>query len=417
MQLPWDAHGPLQVSPNHRYLTHADGTPFFWIGDTAWELFHRLTREEVTHYLETRSAQGFNVFQAVALSELDGLRTPNAYGHRPLIDFDPTKPDPSGYWDHVDWVVDEAARFGIYVGLLPTWGDKVHPLWGDGPQIFNPENAFAYANWLAERYANRPNIIWINGGDRPVIGNESVWDAIAHGLRAGDSQRRLISFHPVGEQTSSEDLHDRDWLDFNMMQTGHGPLDQAKIVRMSRSCYDRTPVKPFIDAEPAYENHPIGFNPLNGYFNERMVRQAMFASIFSGGCGVTYGCHAIWQFAADAQKPINNPISHWRYSLTLPAANQISALRDLAQRLAPWELSPATTVLKDNSRHLALANEDRFAVYLANGPTLGLAHSVKDRIKSADWLNPRTGQAETASAPFDAPTAEDWIFHAQLQTD
>ena len=243
MQLPWDAHGPLQVSPNRRYLTHADGTPFFWIGDTAWELFHRLTREEVTLYLETRSSQGFNVFQAVALSELDGLRTPNAYGNQPLIDFDPTQPDLTGYWDHVDWVVDEAARFGIYVGLLPTWGDKVHPLWGDGPQIFNPENAFTYAKWLAKRYADRPNIIWINGGDRPVVGNESVWDAIAHGLRAGDSQRRLISFHPVGEQTSSEDLHDRDWLDFNMMQTGHGTLDQAKIVRMSGSCYDRTPVK------------------------------------------------------------------------------------------------------------------------------------------------------------------------------
>ena len=414
MLLPWTTHGPIEVSENARFLVHRDGTPFFWLADTAWELFHRLTREEVTLYLSTRSAQGFNVFQAVALSELDGIRTPNANGHLPLLDLDPTRPDPSGYWEHVDWVIDEAARFGMYVGLLPTWGDKVTPMWGDGPQIFNADNAFVYAKWLAERYADRPNILWINGGDRPARGYEEVWDALAAGLRAGDSQRRLMSFHPMGELTSSEDLHDQDWLDFNMMQTGHGPLDQKKVARMSSSCYQRTPPKPFIDAEPAYENHPIGFNPVNGYFNDRMVRHAMYASLFSGGCGVTYGCHAIWQFASDAHKPINNPISHWRYSLTLPAAEQMQWLRKILLNLSYWELSPVTWPLRDNCQYLALGNETRFAIYLPSGRETGIAATVKERIVSAEWLNPRTGEMTTAEAPFEAPAADDWIFHAQL---
>jgi hypothetical protein len=57
----------------------ADGRPFFWLGDTAWELFHRLNREEATRYLEDRASKGFTVIQAVALAELDGLNTPNAY--------------------------------------------------------------------------------------------------------------------------------------------------------------------------------------------------------------------------------------------------------------------------------------------------------------------------------------------------
>jgi hypothetical protein len=414
MLLPWTAHGPIKVSENDRFLVHQDGTPFFWLADTAWELFHRLNRDEVTHYLATRSAQGFNVFQAVALSELDGIRTPNANGHLPLLDLDPTRPDPSGYWEHVDWVIDEAARFGMYVGLLPTWGDKVTPMWGDGPQIFNAENAFVYAKWLAERYADRPNILWVNGGDRPVRGYEEVWDALAAGLRAGDSQRRLMSFHPMGELTSSEDLHDRDWLDFNMMQTGHGTLDQKKVARMSSSCYKRTPTKPFIDAEPAYENHPIGFNPVNGYFNDRMVRQAMYSSLFSSGCGVTYGCHAIWQFAADAHKPINNPISHWRYSLTLTAAEQMRWLRKLMLELSYWELSPVTWPLRDNCQNLALGNEFRFAIYVPSGRETGITPALKERITSAEWLNPRTGETTTAEAPFEAPTADDWIFHAKL---
>ena len=36
----------LKVSENQRFLVYADGKPFFWLGDTAWELFHRLNREE-----------------------------------------------------------------------------------------------------------------------------------------------------------------------------------------------------------------------------------------------------------------------------------------------------------------------------------------------------------------------------------
>ena len=69
----------LKVSPNHRFVVTAAGRSFFWLGDTAWELFHRLNREEAGHYLQRRAAQGFTIIQAVALAGLDGLKTPNAY--------------------------------------------------------------------------------------------------------------------------------------------------------------------------------------------------------------------------------------------------------------------------------------------------------------------------------------------------
>src|SRR4051812_22100349 len=83
----------LKVAPNSRYLVTADGKPFFYLGDTAWELFHRLNREEATRYLENRARKGYTVIQAVALAELDGLNDPNPYGHRPLTDNDPLHPD------------------------------------------------------------------------------------------------------------------------------------------------------------------------------------------------------------------------------------------------------------------------------------------------------------------------------------
>jgi len=147
----------LEVSGNGRWLQYTDGKPFFYLGDTAWELFHRLNREEADRYLANRAVKGFTVIQAVALAEQDGLNIPNAYGHTPLIDLDPTKPDAkegpnNDYWDHVDYIVDKAEEHGMFVGLLPSWGDKWQSIRGGiGPKIFDAENARIYGEWLGNR--------------------------------------------------------------------------------------------------------------------------------------------------------------------------------------------------------------------------------------------------------------------------
>ena len=112
----------LRVADNHRFLVTADGEPFFWLGDTAWELFHRASREDAERYLRNRADRRFTVIQAVALAEFDGLHVPNFYGERPLRNDDPTQPN-EAYFAHVDWVVAKANELGMYVGFLPTWGD------------------------------------------------------------------------------------------------------------------------------------------------------------------------------------------------------------------------------------------------------------------------------------------------------
>ena len=127
------------MSENRRFLVYEDGRPFFYLGDTAWELFHRLNREEADRYLQDRARKGFTVIQAVALAELDGLDDPNPYGHLPLRNDDPTQPDvqegpANDYWDHVDFVVEKANALGLYIGFLPTWGDKWNKKWGVGPR-------------------------------------------------------------------------------------------------------------------------------------------------------------------------------------------------------------------------------------------------------------------------------------------
>jgi hypothetical protein len=113
----------LKISENGKYLSTEKGKPFFWMGDTAWELIHRLNREGVDHYLTTRASQGFNVIQTVILAELDDLNTPNAYGQKPLINHDPTQLN-EAYFEQVDYVLKKAKKRELYVALLPTWGDK-----------------------------------------------------------------------------------------------------------------------------------------------------------------------------------------------------------------------------------------------------------------------------------------------------
>ena len=195
---------PLEVSENGRFLVQSDGTPFFYLGDTAWELFHRLSREDAEFYLETRRQQGFTVIQAVALAELNGLLQGNVYDDTPFVETDPTQPlttpganpddaEEYDYWDHVDWIISKAAEKGLYVSLFPTWGDKVYPLWSPGPPIFDAENAQIYGEFIGDRYQEYTNLIWILGGDRdPIVGRRGRSWSVAKGLPGAQGTPALV---------------------------------------------------------------------------------------------------------------------------------------------------------------------------------------------------------------------------------
>ncbi len=394
------SHGRLKVSDNNRFLVFADGTPFFWLGDTGWELFHRLSKEETDRYLENRRAKGFTVIQAVALAELDGLNTPNAEGNKPLIDNDPLKPN-EAYFAHVDWVIRKAAEKGIFIGLLPTWGDKVDKQWGTGPVIFNRENAYKYGQWIGNRYKDFPNIIWINGGDRDGGGeNTPVWNAIGEGIKSVD-KNHLMTFHPWGERSSSEWFHASSWLDFNMCQTGHGQRSYAIYKRIIVRDYSLTPVKPCFDGEPRYEDHPVGWNPeVLGWFNDADVRQALYWNLFSGSFGHTYGCHPVWQMKTPGREAVGLVRNNWYDVLDLPGAWDLVHARRLIESRpflsrVPDQSLVASAYFPETDYVLATRGEGYAFVYF---PTGWSADIIPDKIGaekiSAYWYDPRSGQAK-----------------------
>ena len=428
-------HGKLKVSENCHFLVFEDGTPFFYLGDTAWELFHRLSKADAEKYLENRRQKGFTVIQAVALAELNGLNTPNAEGEKPLIGNDPANPNEK-YFTHVDWVIKKAAEKGIFIGLLPTWGDKWNKKWGNGPEIFTPENAAVYGEFLGKRYRYSPNIIWILGGDRPVETalQRQIINSMANAIRKADGGNHLISFHPTGGNGSAQYFHNEKWLDFNMRQNGHSSSFTERY-HSTLDDYNLKPAKPVMDAEPIYEDHPINFNPdQNGHSVAADVRRPLYWDLFSGAFGHTYGHHSVWQMFAPDKEPINRPLMPWYEAIDQPGAKQmvygrlLMESRPFLNRIPDNSIIVTSDVLSSvpgAGAYSFVATRDKNGSYAMVYVPAGRQFSVKmDVIKGKEvvawWYNPRNGEAikigkfaNSGTQNFNTPTpgeSLDWIL-------
>jgi len=422
-----NAFPQFSVSQNKRFLLK-NGKPFFWLGDTGWELFHRLTREEADQYLKRRSEQGFTVIQAVVLAEFDGLHTPNANGDIPLIDDDPAKPNEK-YFEHVDYIIDKAASYNITIAVLPTWGDKVFKdRWGTGPEIFTEQNASVYAEWLAKRYKDKTNVIWLLGGDRIPRGEKdiAVWRAMGKAIMKATGNKAIISFHPQPNNLgSAEWFHKDDWLAFNMFQTGH--CRETPVYDRIQAAYNLPSTKPVLDGEPIYEDHPVCFNVKDlGTSNAFDVRRSAYLDLFAGAFGHTYGCHDIWQMYSPKREAVNGPHVYWQEALELPGANQMIYAKRLIESHSFLDRVPDQSLIKEADyvpaeRIQATRGKDYLFVYTTAGKSF---HVVMGKIQGnelqAYWYNPRNGKSTDigtvmnkdmhAFTPPSSGYGQDWVL-------
>lgn len=388
------------VSDNKHFILH-DGRPFFWLGDTGWELFHRLNREQSDQYLKRRAEQGFTVIQAVVLAEFDGLHTPNPYGDLPLLNDDPTKPNEK-YFQHVDYIIDKAAEYNLVIGLLPTWGDKVWKSnWGKGPEVFTSTNAKVYGKWLAERYKNRKNIIWVLGGDRNPRndGDVNIWRSMAAGIKE-TLPNAMITFHPQpNEKGSAEWFHKDEWLSFNMFQNGH--CRNTPVYDKIQTAYDIQPAKPVIDGEPLYEDHPVCFNAKDlGTSNAYDTRIYAYLDLFAGASGHTYGCHDIWQMYSPYHEAVNGPHVYWQEAMELPGANQMKFIKRLILSRPFQQRIPDQSLIVENNntpaeRIQATRGNDYAFIYSAMGKPFTInSGKISGTMLNAYWYNPRNGETK-----------------------
>ena len=396
----------LKISDNNQYIVTDNNKPFFWLGGTAWELLHRLNREEVLIYLDDRAAKGFTVIQTVILAEIDGLNTPNAYGDLPLINKNPTQINEK-YFEHVDYVIQQAEKLGIYVGLLPAWADKlwaVRPIdseKGTGMPLINSKNAEKYGELLARRYLNQSNIIWVLGGDWVPRDDDQVETirAMARGIRKVDTEH-LITFHPRGGKYATQHFND-EWLDFDMFQTGHGSF--VKDYEFVAKCKAISPSRPIINGEPRYENIPnrLSRQALYGWLDDSDVRISAYWSMLSGAAGYTYGCNDIWQMYSIERTPKILARTGWQKAIHLPGSTHVKYMKELLS-LFPWHKmdNNQSIILNENPKdsvHIvcSIGNEKDFILaYTPIGKpiTLDLSKMNAETVK-AFWFNPRTAES------------------------
>ena len=418
----------LRVSANCRFLVRHDGSPFFFLADTGWTLLHRLGRDDTVRYLDDRAAKGFTVIQVMGISEFDGLSVPNALGDLPFHEANPTRPN-EAYFRHVDWVVEQAGARGLYLALLPTWGDKVGPrLWGTEPQIFTPENAESYGAFLGARYKAAP-IIWVIGGDRNPVEptHYATWRALAAGLRRGGAEQPM-TFHPQHHASSADFFHDDHWLAFNMIQSGHSARDLPNHAAIERD-YARVPVKPCMDGEACYEDHAVNWDAANGYFDDHDVRKTAYWALFAGAHGHTYGANGVFQFwKGEGEGDRFGVRRRWHEALALPGAAQMGLVRRLIESRPMLSRVPDQTLLTSDpgtgSEHLRATRGVDGAYAFVYTPTgrpfavdLGM---LSGNTVEASWYDPRTGEVHMAGTrptggteTFAPPTSgpkDDWIL-------
>ncbi len=428
----------LKISENGRFFQYESGKPFFWLGDTGWLLFSKLNRDEAVTYLDDRKNKGFNVIQAMVLHS---IKAANIYGDSALINGNVTQPllkegnsfeqpETYDYWDHMDYIVQLAEERGMYMALVPVWGSNVK----NGSVSL--EQAGTYATWLAKRYANRPNIIWLNGGDTRGDQNTEIWDTIGRSLRA-NAPEHLITFHPFGRTKSSMWFHDEEWLDFNMFQSGHRRYDQDDSDlaygqdnwKYVRDDYALSPVKPTLDGEPSYEGIPQGLHdPSEPYWNEDDLRRYAYWSVFAGGCGFTYGHNAIMQFHKPGDEdPAYGVKEYWTEALNAQGAGQMKYLKELILSKPYFERVPDQSLIASNQGEkydyqIATRGEEYAFVYSYNGRDIAVNMEIlKGEIVTAFWYNPRNGETatigkfdNTSTKSFDPPgemeDGNDWVL-------
>ncbi|QOG03630.1 glycoside hydrolase family 140 protein [Flavobacterium sp. MDT1-60] len=398
----------IKVSKNQHYFVTEEEKPFFWLGDTGWLTFGKLDRAAVDKYFKDRKAKGFNVVQVMVLHNINAV---NVYGDAALIKEDVSKPlitagnnfkNPQeyDYWDHVDYTLEVARKNGIYLAMVPVWGTNVSK--GNKVSI---EQATEYATFLSNRYKNRTNIIWLNGGD--THGNEfkDIWNAIGNTLKTNNPDK-LVTFHPFGRTDSSDDYHTETWLDFNMFQSGHRRYDQDTLPNSFKEDNYKfvqrdlalKPTKPTLDGEPSYEGIPHGLHDtLQPKWTASDVRRYGYWSVLSGAAGYTYGHNAVMQMFRKGDKPAYGNKELWTSAINAEGAGQMVYIKKLMLSFPYLERVPDQSLIGNQGEkydYLVATRGEKYAlIYTYNGRKIkvNMGKIAGDKV-AASWYNPRNGK-------------------------
>jgi hypothetical protein len=400
-------HGAIKSLPGRYFLTHDDGTPFFWMGCTAWNGAMKSTAADWDHYLRHRKDHHYNLIQFVTTQWRGGDANRDgdvAYTGSGRITINPV------FFQKLDERVDRVNEFGLVAAPVLLWALP----FGEGRQLspgyhLPVDEAVRLARYIVARYQGN-HVIWVLGGDGRYFGAfEDRWKAIGQGVFNG-TDHAPVTLHPHGRSYIGDIYAGESWYNIMGYQSSHSyqqrTVDFINREEIARN-WDKIRPMPNINMEPLYENILERQSPEN-------VRNAIWWSLFATPmAGITYGANGIWSWIAKDGDPILNHRKapwtlSWKHSLELPVSLEMEFLYEFVDQFAWWEFYPDRKLLMEqpgdrqyDSFVGVLSNRDRsqILVYIPKSGTIRL-RNPSGFSYNARWFDPMRN--EYASADMDA---------------
>lgn len=422
-------HGALRVAKGGTHLEHADGTPFFWLGDTAWNGALLSKPGDWNTYLDDRVAKKFTAIQFVTTqwrSAPGNLEGEVAFTGKEKIQINPA------FFKRMDERIDALNTKGLLAVPVLLWAIR-----GDeNPGWYLPEDqAILLEKYLVARYGAH-HVVWIPAGDTTYRGaNGERWRRICRAVFEGTEHAPVV-LHPQGMQSYTETFRNEKWLSIIGYQSGHGDNDATLTWLHSGPIskeWKLPPARPFINLEPPYEDH-VAYQSKQRH-TDYTVRRACYWSLLNAPtAGLTYGAHGLWSWETEPKEPLLHKgtgiAKPWFDAMKLPGSQQMKYLQEVFASVQWWKLRPAPDLiispsLADPAAHISAAqtqDEKATIIYLPKGGAITLKPYAMPGAISDLWINPRTGehlslrrQRITSEFKFQAPDNQDWVLVLRLQ--
>lgn len=419
---------PLTVSS--QTIQKADGSALAINGEAAWSAASQLTAAELDIYLSDRAAKGLNAI-IVNLIEAHFSDTSPVYddsnGNPPFnsttggyLDFS----DPNtSYWSWIDDLIDAANSYDIIVIACMAYLGYGHGSegWAAAISANGSTKMGQYGTFLAQRYASKPNIIWLLGGDADPVDTYNLTaeiGALATAIKADDSVH-LMTAHPAPGSLGSDQYS--SWIDFDTAY----PSGNTTLAAAVKTGYQNTPALPVLMVEGYYGNEHS--------MTDLLLRTEMYQSVLGGMVGHVYGNSPMWYFGVDSGASGNSFADtgglDWATHLDsfgaayLPYVEAIQAAYDLSTLTPDYSHTAVTAGYGTEGAGYASAaySSDLLIAYVpgGSGQTLTIDKSqFTAGTFDVSWYNPRNGSTTSGgttmmgsgSENFTAPDTNDWVL-------
>jgi hypothetical protein len=409
----FDQHGPIQVRPGDRYLTHADGTPFFYLADTAWNGPLRSDAADWEIYLADRKAKGFTAIQFIGAAPWSGCYT-DAEGQTAFHQVNGSLQPNEKFFKRMDERIAAINRAGLLAVAVLAWAANFGESGRHNPGVsLSREQLKQWVGYQVQRYSKH-QIMWLLAGDGKYGGWRSwKWKRLGREI-FGSGKHAPVGLHPQGLTRPYKSFAKESWLDIFGYQSGHADDERTAMFLADGKMARQWPklAKPIINLEPCYEG--IHDWARVGVISNSQVRRAIYASLLNTPtAGVSYGAHGVWSWETQAVEPLNHPgvgvAMPWRQAMDLPGSRDVKRLRELFKSLPWWELGPADELVmmqgwKRDKRHNRLWNTRYRAHCAATGKgellllylPFGGCVQLNFDATVAEWFDPRTGDRRAA---------------------